>query len=62
MKSIKLEFKNNKIIVHKQGEYKGCDGQMYPYASTHVEGTGAEDIWNYIRYLESKVNRQFINI
>jgi hypothetical protein len=54
MKSIKLEFKNNKIIVHKQGEYKGCDGQMYPYASTHVEGTGAKDIWDYIRYLESK--------
>lgn len=25
-----------------------------PYASTYVEGIGAEDIWDYIKYLESK--------
>jgi hypothetical protein len=29
MKSMKLKFKKNKIIIHNQGEYKGCNGKIY---------------------------------
>ena len=53
--NMKLSYKNNKIIIHQQGNYKGCDGEMYPYATTSVEGLGTEDLWNYIKYLESKI-------
>jgi hypothetical protein len=55
--NLKLSFEKNTIIVHNQDTYKGCDGEMYSYAATYVEGSGAEDVWNYIKYLENKVKQ-----
>ena len=52
---IKLSFENNKIIIQNKGTYRGADGELYPYTSTSVEGVGAEDLWNYIKYLETKI-------
>jgi len=55
LQQLKLSYCDNKIVVHSHGEYKGCDGEMYPYTSTSVEGVGTEDIWDYIQYLEQKL-------
>jgi hypothetical protein len=52
---LNLSYCNNIIVVQTQGKYKGYDGEMYPYASTYVEGTGVKDVWDYIQYLEQKL-------
>jgi len=54
-RQLNLTYHNNMIIVNTQGKYKGCDGGIYPYASTFVEGNGTKDLWDYIQYLEQKL-------
>ena len=46
-----LTYKNGMISVSKQGLYKGCDGNMYPYCSVYAEGAGAETIWQILKHL-----------
>ena len=57
LKLLNLSYRDNKIIVQSQGQYKGCDGEMHPYACTFVEGAGAKDVWDYIQYLEQKLEK-----
>jgi hypothetical protein len=52
---MKLEFNNNTIWIIPEGEYKGADGNMYPYTASCVEGVGIHKLWEYIQGLESQV-------
>lgn len=48
-------YKNNRIAIIKKGLYQGADGRFYPYSGKTVEGSGAKDLWDFIRHLYNKI-------
>jgi len=44
-------YKNNRITIIKKGLYQGADGKFYPYGGRTAEGSGAKELWEFLKHL-----------